>query len=415
MLASFGYVTSDQRSLLEEARMKSTLLEDLIPELFATINDPGSLYFDRSGTAIRFTSNPGQEPDFILGILDSVTIFAKVKPIPGSQCYQLKIGKKDKPRTTLMLPSSDLPKDSEAICSTRQRAGTEPSTIAIYGFFEHFWVQTRPNPRTDHFMGEFDSTDKHSFNLGGTVTSVRRERNSLTGANFWTISLDSVVPLVLLTDDTGKEIPKIGDVAYFRADIRFSRLFPLILPSIVSDSRQSEHLSDLSHFIPLDKQVVQHSKSNDSAYRQADDGQEDDDIGPVGSSRWLSAVYDIEEDIVLAIETFMNSAKLPDDILEEVVQEIPRGLDLATFEDSNFEATVVNTLRALGRKDEALKLARNYFEQSATYRSFESLLSALIGTSDRFMQQEMKWVEYVLSREYSPDGEKIRQHSAFRM
>lgn len=161
--------------------------------------------------------------------------------------------------------------------------------------------------------------------------------------------------------------------------------------------------------------MVQHSKSNDSAYRQADDGQEDDDIGPVGSSRWLSAVYDIEEDIVLAIETFMNSAKLPDDILEEVVQEIPRGLDLATFEDSNFEATVVNTLRALGRKDEALKLARNYFEQSATYRSFESLLSALIGTSDRFMQQEMKWVEYVLSREYSPDGEKIRQHSAFRM
>lgn len=44
MLTSFGYVTSDPRSLLEEARMKSTSLEDLIPEFFATANDSGSIF-----------------------------------------------------------------------------------------------------------------------------------------------------------------------------------------------------------------------------------------------------------------------------------------------------------------------------------------------------------------------------------
>lgn len=415
MLTSFGYVTSDQRTLLEEARMKSTSLEDLVPELFATDNNLGSLYFDRSGTVIRFMPDTSQELDFMLGILDSVTIIAKVKPIPGSQSYQLRIGKKSKPRAIVALPSSDLPEDAEIICNDKQRAGTKASTIAIYGIFKHFQVQTRPNPRTDHFMGELDNTEENSFNLGGTITSARRERNSLTGASFWIINLDSVVPLVLLTEDTDEEIPRAGDVVYFRANIYFSRLLPLIPQAIISGNRQPEHISDLSHFTSLDEQVVEYSKASDDAYRLADGNQEDNDIGPVGSSRWLSTVYDIEEDIILAIEEIMDSAKLPNDLLEEVVQEIPQALDLTTFENSDPKAIVVNALHNLGRKDEELKLSRAYFEQAATYRSFETLLSALNGTSDRFMHQEMKWVEHVLLHKQSPDEEQIRQHKAFRI
>lgn len=415
MLTSFGYVTSDPRSLLEEARMKSTSLEDLIPEFFATANDPGSIFFDRSGTIIRFTSHSSQEPTFTLGILDSVTILAKVKAIPGSQSHQLKIGNKGKPRSILVLPSSDLPEDQEVICNNKQRTGTEASAVAIYGFFKHFWVQTRPNPRTDHFIGELDHNESNSFNLGGTVTSVRKERNSLTGASFWTINLNSVVPLVLLTEDTGKEVPNVGDVVYFRADICFSRILPLIRPAMILNDQQTEYVSDPSHFISLDKQVVEHSKTNNGAHERSNDDYEEDDIGPVGSSRWLSIMYDIDEDIVLAIEDFLSSAKIPNDLLEEVIQEIPQGFGPSIFEDSDFKATVVNVLHSLERNDAALKLARTYFEQDGTYQSFESLLSELSGTSDKFMQQEMKWVDYVLSREHGPDEEKIRKHKAFRI
>lgn len=267
-LKNFGYVTFDYRSLLQEAHTKAIPLRNLIEDYSYCETDPGEMYFDRSGTVIRFTTNEHGEQENKLGMLRAPSILARVSPTTESNKYRIQQGKNRKSSSILHIPSGDTPIDDQILCTQKQRYGSEHSTIAVYGTFSHFEVVSTPDPRRDHYTEELDRHHKHTFKIGGTINSVRKERNSLTGATFCIITVTSLFPLTLLAEDPEAELPRIGDIALFHADIYFSRLLPLLekYEDIIPPPRitGTEQKQQETRFVPLHEQNVTDEQPTDN-------------------------------------------------------------------------------------------------------------------------------------------------------
>lgn len=416
-LRAFGYITADEPSLLTEVLLTGTSVENVFPAADHTDTDRGVFHMDRSGTVLRVASRDGGTRMAAVGFLDADTVEATVTETGVTGKFTVSVGTKRKKSVNNILLSRDFPEDTAGLLDQRETLGKSPCEVSVYGMCHEISVVDSPDPSHDHFMTRVSEIDwpSSTFNIGGTVTSVRQERNSLTGGCWYRIGLNATIPVTLAAGDETRTVPKIGDVVHVETELYFSRTLPLIdqeiLPSSakfdeVSESTPSEHSGD---FIPLAQQEIEDIQNFE------DDQGNTDEIRPDDSTFvFLSKCYDVPEQLIEGIDSVLNLTGISESFLEDVTQEISL---MSASRDGRppVRDLAVNALHSLGYEDESLNLARKIFELCPSYSSFSLLMDSCRGRSDRFLRQEITWVEYLITHRECPEAGLIRNSGAFRL
>jgi len=405
-LRAFGYITADEQSLLEEVLLTGTPVDDIFPYPDDSGADRGVFHVDRSGTVLRASSEKDGTHRATVGFLCSDTVEATVEEtvVPGK--FTVSVGTRKKNSVKNILLSRDFPEDAEDLLDRSQTLGKRPCTVSVYGMCREISVVNTPDPRRDHFMTMISGTDSFSstFNIGGTVTSVRQERNSLTGGSWYRIGLNSTLPVTLAAGDEERVVPKVGDVIHVEAELYFSRTLPLIDPPTLT------HGSGFTE--PSSDSPGQHSDYFAPLHEQEGDDEDSTDDSPFTP---LAHLYSVPESIVREISSKLILAGLSVDFLEEVVQEISYSGSFHDTDRSQISDLTVSALRAIDCEDEALRLARKIFENEPSYISFTLLMECCHDRSERFVRQEITWVDYLITHEACPDAGLIRSSEAFQL
>lgn len=405
-LRAFGYITADEQSLLAEVLLTGTPVEDIFPALNSSDTDPGMLHIDRSGTALRVSSEKDGTRRATVGFLSSDTIEATIGQTGVLGKFTVTVGTKKKNSVRNILLSRDFPEDVEHLLDQWETLGKRTCTISVYGICHEISVVDSPDPKHDHFMTMISGVEWSSstFNIGGTVTSVRQERNSLTGGSWYRIGLNSMIPVTLAAGDEVRTIPKLGDVIHVEAELYFSRTLPLIDPrTLPHDTKFAEASSnssaqDYGYFVPL------HERDVDDEYPTDDP-----------PFTFLERLYGVPESAVCKISSTLDIISLSNSFLENVVQEISYTDTFYDADDSQIRDLTVRALHAVDGNDESLRLARKIFEIDPTYNSFTLLTDCCRGRSERFIKQEMTWVEYLITHKECPDAGLIRSSEVFQL